>query len=219
MAALTLALSLVLAQDDPSRPPMPPMPRAVDSLTDRQGIRHEPKEGDEVVVLDTEKGRIVVMLLADYAPRHAANFLNLAGSKFYDGTRFHRCIEGFMVQGGDPNSRNLSAFGLWGTGGNGAEGAEKTVAAEFTKLKHLRGIVSMARSTHPDSASSQFFIVTSDSTFLDGAYSAFGKVVRGMAVADEIVKTGANDENGSVLPSIAVVITTASVQKWPLSKD
>src|SRR6185503_14192856 len=101
---------------------------------------------------------------------------------FYNGTKFHRVMPGFMIQGGDPNTIKGDP-GTWGTGGN--EG--KNVKAEFNSVSHKRGIVSMARAQSPDSASSQFFIVVADSTFLDNKYSVFGQVTKGMDVADKIV--------------------------------
>lgn len=158
-----------------------------------------------IVDLNTEKGTISIRFYPDKAPNHVENFVELARSGFYDGTRFHRVIPGFMVQGGDPNSKNANAPHTWGTGGSG-----KNVAAEFNDVAHKRGIVSMARSQMPDSASSQFFIVVSDSRFLDGQYSAFGEVVSGMDVADEIVDAprGAQDR-----PDDPVAIKSASVRE------
>jgi peptidyl-prolyl cis-trans isomerase B (cyclophilin B) len=119
--------------------------------------------------------------LPDQAPETVRNFSQLAKSGFYNGTLFHRVIPGFMIQGGDPNTKNPDKS-TWGQGGPGYN-----LKAEFNSRSHLRGIVSMARSSDPDSAGSQFFIVTSDSTFLDRQYTVFGEVVDGMEVADEIV--------------------------------
>lgn len=175
-----------------------------------------PKDGDEVAVIETTKGRIVFSFLPDKAPKHVENFKDLAKKDFYNGTRFHRCIAGFMIQGGDPKSKNLSAAAEWGTGGNMVDGQEKRVNAEFNDTKHDRGIVSMARSQDPNSASSQFFIVTSNSPFLDGQYSAFGKVESGMEVADQIVKTGDPNNNGAVNPQDAIVVKSIKIEKWPV---
>ncbi len=127
-----------------------------------------------LAVLDTGSGRIVIEFFADDAPNHVDNFASLAESGFYDGTVFHRVIPGFMIQGGDPNTRqdDPAPRSAWGTGGPGT-----TVDAEFNDIRHDRGIVSMARSAAPDSAGSQFFIVHSNSNFLDGQYTAFGRVV------------------------------------------
>jgi len=133
------------------------------------------------VTIETNYGKIVFKLLPDLAPETVRNFEKLSKSGFYNGTLFHRVIPGFMIQGGDPNTKN-SEKSSWGTGGPGY-----AVKAEFNSRSHLRGIVSMARSTDPDSAGSQFFIVTADSTFLNGQYTAFGEVTEGMDVADKIV--------------------------------
>jgi len=137
-------------------------------------------------IIETNHGKIVFNLLPDIAPE---TFTKLVESGFYDGTLFHRIIPGFMIQGGDPNSK-LPEKSKWGSGGPGY-----TINAEFSSRSHLRGIVSMARATDPNSAGSQFFIVTTDSTFLDGEYTVFGEVIEGMDVADKIVnlQKDAND--------------------------
>ena len=132
-------------------------------------------------VVNTNLGNIQFELLSDIAPETVRNFIKLARSGFYDGTLFHRVIPKFMIQGGDPNTKETDKS-TWGTGGPGYN-----MKAEFNSRSHLRGIVSMARSSDPDSAGSQFFIVTSDSTFLDREYTVFGQVVDGMEVADKIV--------------------------------
>ena len=133
------------------------------------------------VVIKTDFGDIKFSLLPDIAPETVRNFVTLAKKGFYDGTLFHRVIPGFMIQGGDPNTKN-SDKSAWGQGGPGYN-----LKAEFSSRSHLRGIVSMARANDPDSAGSQFFIVTSDSTFLDRQYTVFGEVVDGIQVADKIV--------------------------------
>ena len=132
-------------------------------------------------IVNTNLGNIQFELLPDVAPETVRNFIKLAKSGFYDGTLFHRVIPKFMIQGGDPNTKE-SDKSTWGTGGPGYN-----IKAEFNSRSHLRGIVSMARSSDPDSAGSQFFIVTSDSTFLDREYTVFGQVADGMEVADKIV--------------------------------
>ena len=132
-------------------------------------------------IIKTGFGNIKFNLVSDIAPETVRNFSQLAKSGFYNGTLFHRIIPGFMIQGGDPNTKNPDKS-TWGQGGPGYN-----LKAEFNSRSHLRGIVSMARSSDPDSAGSQFFIVTSDSTFLDRQYTAFGEVVDGMEVADKIV--------------------------------
>jgi len=133
------------------------------------------------VTIKTDFGSIKFSLLPDIAPETVRNFLELVKSGFYNGTLFHRVIPGFMIQGGDPNTKNPDKS-MWGQGGPGYN-----LKAEFSSRSHLRGIVSMARAADPDSAGSQFFIVTSDSTFLDKQYTVFGEVVDGMEVADKIV--------------------------------
>ena len=133
------------------------------------------------VIVKTSFGNIKFNLLPDIATETVRNFSQLAKSGFYNGTLFHRIIPGFMIQGGDPNTKN-SDKSTWGQGGPGYN-----LKAEFNTRSHLRGIVSMARATDPDSAGSQFFIVTSDSTFLDRQYTVFGEVVEGIEVADKIV--------------------------------
>ena len=125
------------------------------------------------VVIKTDFGDVKFSLLPDIAPETVRNFVSLAKKGFYDGTLFHRVIPGFMIQGGDPNTKN-SDKSTWGQGGPGYN-----LKAEFNSRSHLRGIVSMARANDPDSAGSQFFIVTSDSTFLDRQYTVFGEVVDG----------------------------------------
>ncbi len=149
-----------------------------------------------LVTLQTDMGDITIKFLYDKAPKHVENFVDLAASGFYDGTMFHRVIPGFMVQGGDPQTKKPEdPMHPYGTGGNMVNGQEKTVKAEFNDVSHKRGIVSMARSNDPNSASSQFFIVVKDSTFLDGKYSAFGEVVSGMDVADKIAAVARNSND------------------------
>ena len=133
-------------------------------------------------IIKTDFGSIKFSLLPDTAPETVRNFVTLAKKGFYDGTLFHRVIPGFMIQGGDPNTKDPNKKSQWGMGGPG-----HTIKAEFSSRSHLEGIVSMARATDPDSAGSQFFIVTSDSTFLDRQYTVFGEVVEGIEVADKIV--------------------------------
>jgi peptidyl-prolyl cis-trans isomerase B (cyclophilin B) len=132
-------------------------------------------------------GTITLEMFADVAPKHAANFDSLVAIKFYDGTAFHRIIPGFMIQGGDPNSRANSNMPkqMWGTGQPG----QKNVPAEFsTTLKHEPGIISAARTNDPNSATSQFFICHGAPSHLDGQYSIFGRVVSGMEVVDQIAR-------------------------------
>jgi peptidyl-prolyl cis-trans isomerase B (cyclophilin B) len=134
-------------------------------------------------VIETKFGEIEVELLADKAPGHVKNFTDLARKGFYDGTTFHRVIPGFMIQGGDPTTKDLKApRQRHGTGGPGYN-----VKAEFNDTSHKRGVVSMARAQDPDSAGCQFFICVADSTFLDRQYTAFGRVTRGIEIADQVV--------------------------------
>lgn len=176
----------------------------------------QPKDGDEVAVFETDKGRIVFTFFADKAPKHVTQMKKLISSGFYNGTRFHRCIPGFMIQGGDPNSKEIAKAGAWGTGGYTENGKEVNVKAEFTEIKHLRGVLSAARSASPDSASSQFFIMVKDTASLDGQYSAWGQVVSGMDVADQIVTTGDAANNGAVDANAAIVLKSAKLAKWPI---
>jgi cyclophilin family peptidyl-prolyl cis-trans isomerase len=164
---------------------------------------------NKVAELHTSSGEIDIRFFPDVAPNHVKNFIDLAEKGFYNGTKFHRVIPGFMIQGGDPNTISGSPA-TWGTGGSG-----KNVAAEFNSVSHKRGIVSMARSNDPDSASSQFFIVTSDSTFLDKQYTAFGQVTKGMDVADKIVNApkGAQDRPNSPTSIDKVVIRDAKPEE------
>ena len=135
----------------------------------------------EIAVIETKFGKIEIQFFEDKAPGHVKNFKDLAKKGFYDGTIFHRVIPGFMIQGGDPNTKSddRSNHGMGGPG--------YSIKAEFNDTPHKRGILSMARSQDPNSAGSQFYIVVKDSAFLDGQYTAFGKVLSGMTVADQIV--------------------------------
>lgn len=136
---------------------------------------------DTRAIIETKFGNIELKFFPDVAPNHVNNFIGLAKKGFYDNTIFHRVIPGFMIQGGDPNSKNPNKASH-GTGGPGY-----SVKAEFNDKSHVRGILSMARSADPDSAGSQFFICVSDAPFLDKQYTVFGSVVSGMDVADKIV--------------------------------
>lgn len=150
-------------------------------------------------------GTIALELDADIAPITVTNFLQLAEEGFYDGLTFHRIINGFMMQGGDPR-------------GDGTGGSENTIKGEFSSngvensISHVRGVISMARSRLADSASSQFFIVHQDSTFLDGDYAAFGHVTQGIEIVDAICENAVvEDNNGSVKPANQPVITSVTV--------
>lgn len=144
--------------------------------------KEEIKKMDETrAVIETKFGNIELKFFPDVAPNHVKNIIELAKKGFYDGTILHRVIPGFMIQGGDPNSKDLDKS-KHGTGGPGY-----TLKAEFNEKPHKRGTLSMARAAHPDSAGSQFFICVADSFFLDRQYTVFGEVVSGIEVADKIV--------------------------------
>ncbi len=139
---------------------------------------------ENTLYMDLKDGRVVIALRPDLAPNHVARIKELARAGFYDGTPFHRVIDGFMAQGGDPT-------------GTGMGGSGKNLKSEFSKEKHVRGTASMARAQNPHSADSQFFICFDDASFLDGQYTVWGKVVTGMEHVDSI-KKGASNNNGSV---------------------
>lgn len=152
-------------------------------------------------------GKIKVDLYEELAPITVKNFVSLAKDGFYDGLTFHRIISVFMIQGGDPK-------------GDGTGGSEKTIKGEFAQngvennLSHTRGVISMARSNDPDSASSQFFIVQADSTHLDGQYAAFGKVTEGMDIVDKICEdTPVTDSNGTVEKANQPVINSIKIEE------
>jgi peptidyl-prolyl cis-trans isomerase B (cyclophilin B) len=140
----------------------------------------EKQTPQETAVLKTSKGDMTVAFWPDVAPKTVENFKKLAREGFYDGTAFHRIIKGFMVQGGCPNTK-AGKGGMPGTGGPGY-----TIKAEFNPKSHVRGVLSMARSSHPDSAGSQFFIVHGDAKFLDRQYTAFGELIAGEDVLELI---------------------------------
>ncbi|HVX84738.1 MAG TPA: peptidylprolyl isomerase [Phycisphaerae bacterium] len=144
----------------------------------------------QYAVIKTDKGDIKATFAYDVAPHTVDNFVSLARQKFYDGTVFHRIIKGFMIQGGDSTG---NVEGRAGTGGPGYE-----ITAEFSDKQHDRGVLSMARSQDPNSAGSQFFIMHAKNSNLDGQYTAFGQVIDGMPVVDQIAKTPVSDDNGTV---------------------
>jgi peptidyl-prolyl cis-trans isomerase B (cyclophilin B) len=170
---------------------------------------------DKVAEIHTSAGEIDIRFFPDVAPSHVKNFIDLAQKGFYNGTKFHRVIPGFMIQGGDPNTKS-AVTSTWGTGGSGTN-----VKAEFSKVKHKRGIVSMARAQDPNSASSQFFIMVADYPSLDGQYSVFGQVTKGMEIADKIVNAprGANDRPNNPTAIERIVIREAKpAEKGPTPK-
>ena len=143
----------------------------------------EPVSEDDIVILETNRGTMKLKLFPDIAPNHCKNFKKLANSGFYDKTTFHRIIPGFMIQGGDINSRDNDPKN------DGHGGPGWTVDAEFNEISHKRGILSMARSTDPNSAGSQFFICVADAPHLDGQYTVFGEVIEKVHIVDHIVNT------------------------------
>jgi peptidyl-prolyl cis-trans isomerase B (cyclophilin B) len=193
MVALTLGVLNTQAQDSPQKkdqkpaetkpaataPPVPEAPPAPGGDAKATPAKTDIKE---VAVLKTTMGEMVVEFWPDVAPKHVENFKSLAKKGFYDGTAFHRIIKGFMIQGGDPQTKDESKSSLWGTGGPGY-----TVNAEFNERPHVRGVLSMARSASPNSAGSQFFVCLDRAASLDRQYTAFGKVIKG---EDVLVKIG-----------------------------
>ena len=158
-----------------------------------EAVDLENQETIQAEIKVKDYGTIMVDLYPEIAPITVENFVKLAEDGFYDGLTFHRIIKGFMIQGGDPK-------------GDGTGGAEETIKGEFSKngvenpLSHKRGVISMARSQMPDSASSQFFIVHEDSTYLDGEYAAFGYVTEGMDVVDKICEEVTGQDQNGMLP-------------------
>jgi peptidylprolyl isomerase len=156
---------------------------------------------ENTLYMETEDGRIVIEMRPDLAPKHVSRIKELVREKFYDGIVFHRVIEGFMVQTGDPE-------------GNGTGGSGQNIPPEFTSEPHVRGVTSMARSASPSSADSQFFIMLGDAPHLDNKYSVWGKVTSGMEFVD-MIKKGNPSRNGSVTDpdKIITVRVAADVEK------
>jgi peptidyl-prolyl cis-trans isomerase B (cyclophilin B) len=138
----------------------------------------------EIAIITTTEGEMVVEFWPEVAPGHVKNFLDLARKGFYDGTCFHRVIKDFMIQGGDPLTKDAAQEARWGTGDPGYK-----IKAEFNERSHTRGVISMARSQDPNSAGSQFFICHGNPTFLDRQYTAFGRLIKGDDVLEKIATT------------------------------
>ncbi len=159
---------------------------------------------DEVAVIKTNEGTMVLEFWSDVAPKHVENFKTLAKKGFYDGTAFHRVIKGFMIQGGDPLTKDDAQQARWGTGDPGYK-----IKAEFNDKAHVRGVLSAARSQDPDSAGSQFFICHGDPRFLDKQYTAYGKLIKGDDVLEKIATTetapGDRPVKKMVVESITIV--------------
>jgi peptidyl-prolyl cis-trans isomerase B (cyclophilin B) len=162
------------------------------------------KMSEQRAVIHTKFGDITLKFFPEAAPNHVKNFIELAQKGFYNGTIFHRVVPKFVIQGGDPNTKNpdRSKHGMGGPGYN--------VKAEFNNKLHKRGTLSMARSAHPDSAGSQFFICVADAPFLDGKYTVFGEVVTGMEVADKIVS---QPRDGNDNPNDRIEMTVDTVNE------
>ncbi|KKL26063.1 hypothetical protein LCGC14_2399060, partial [marine sediment metagenome] len=171
---------------------------------------HSFAQSEQVVVLETTSGNIVIEFFPEDAPKTVDNFLNLTESGFYDGIIFHRIIKDFMIQGGDPLSKDPESQSMWGTGDAG-----QNIDAEFNSIKHNRGILSMARSAHPDSASSQFFIVHGDSNFLDEQYTVFGRIVtqESFDTLDKIASLEISARDVPTDPEQAKILTAKVVQR------
>jgi peptidyl-prolyl cis-trans isomerase B (cyclophilin B) len=157
---------------------------AEETATNTPATTNTMSTSTEVAVIKTTEGDMVVEFWTDAAPKTIENFKTLAKKGFYDGTCFHRVIRGFMIQGGDPLTKDASKEDMWGTGGPGYQ-----VKAEFNSHPHKRGVISMARSANPDSAGSQFFICHGDPSFLDGQYTTFGQLIKGDDVLEKIATT------------------------------
>jgi peptidyl-prolyl cis-trans isomerase B (cyclophilin B) len=162
---------------------------------------------NEVAVIKTSAGEMVLEFWPDVAPKTVANFIKLSKQGFYDGTCFHRIIKGFMVQGGDPLTKDASKEAMWGTGDPGYK-----IDAEFNERSHQRGVVSMARSNDPNSAGCQFFICHGDASFLDRKYTAFGKLLKGDDVLEKIATTPVSSRGGeSSKPTVRVNVDSIKI--------
>src|SRR5437899_3202162 len=166
-----------------------------------------PTAANEVAVIKTSQGEMVLEFWTEVAPGHVENFKTLAKKGFYDGTCFHRIVKGFMIQGGDPLTKDASMENRWGTGDPGYK-----VKAEFNDRAHQRGVISMARSAHPDSAGCQFFICLGDASFLDRQYTAFGKLIKGEDVLEKIGNTPVKMNNGGENSKPTVRVGVESVK-------
>ena len=171
-----------------------------------------PKDGDPIVIFTTSEGRVVFRFFPAVAPNHVTNFTYLADKGFYTGTKFHRVIPGFMIQGGDPNTKKDEPSS-WGMGGPSWK-----VPAEFSDVPHTPGILSMARSQDPDSAGSQFFVMHGKAPFLDHNSSVFGQVIEGMDVVEKIVHvpTHMGGDGAASAPDKAPTVDKVEVTKWPV---
>ena len=166
---------------------LPLFPKDIEAIKEKaKSFIPKPVTKKDIIVLETNRGTLKLKFFSDIAPKHCLNFKKLANSGYYDGTSFHRIIPGFMIQGGDINSRDNNPDN------DGMGGPGWTVDAEFSDIAHKRGVLSMARSRDPNSAGSQFFICVADSPHLDGKYTVFGEVIKNIEVIDHIVNTPTN---------------------------
>src|SRR6266436_773844 len=179
LCTLSLAMGLVSARSDESKKDTTAEPKTENKSDSKEG-----KMNNEVALIKTTEGEMVAELWPDVAPKTVENFKTLAKKGFYDGTCFHRVIKDFMIQGGDPKTKDPAQETAWGTGDPGYK-----VKAEFSDRPHVRGVLSMARSQDPDSAGSQFFICHGNPRFLDRQYTAFGKLIKGDDVLEKIATT------------------------------
>ena len=172
----------------------------------------EPVTNDDIVIMETNRGTMKLRLFPDVAPNHCKNFKKLANSGFYDKTKFHRIIPGFMIQGGDINSRDNDGKN------DGHGGPGWTIDAEFNEISHKRGILSMARSADPNSAGSQFFICVTDAPHLDGQYTVFGEVIDKVHIVDHIVNT-TTEHSQAVMMSKESIPDGEDPDDWITLKD
>ena len=191
--AISLALGTAFAQDAKKEEPK----------KDAAAPEAAKSDAKEVAVINTSMGEMVAEFWPDVAPKTVENFKKLAKEGFYDGTIFHRIIKGFMIQGGDPNTKDPAKEAKYGQGGPGYQ-----INAEFNNKKHVRGVLSMARSSDPNSAGSQFFICLAPTPDLDGKYTTFGKLIKGDDVLGKIGDTpttfGAGGERSKPIQRVEV---------------
>lgn len=209
--ASTSVDSSATAQQTASAVPAPP-PAPAKQVDEQKPISYYT---DKVAEIHTTAGDINIRFFPDVAPKHVRNFIDLSEKGFYNGTKFHRVIPGFVIQGGDRNSISGDPS-TWGTGNSG-----KYVDLEPSSIHHGRGIVSMARGGDPNSASSQFFICVADAPNLDGGYSVFGEVTKGMDVVDQIVSAPTGERNRPDKPEAIKSITiraATDAEKGPAPK-
>jgi peptidyl-prolyl cis-trans isomerase B (cyclophilin B) len=181
LCALNLAVGLAVARADEPKKETKEEPKKEQAAPKEE---NKTVNNNEVAVIKTSEGQMVVEFWPDVAPKTVENFKALAKKGFYDGTCFHRVIKDFMIQGGDPLTKDPGKEGAWGTGDPGYK-----IKAEFNDRHHDRGVLSMARSNDPDSAGSQFFICHGNPRFLDRQYTAFGKLIKGDDVLEKIATT------------------------------